>query len=499
MQFSTPVFLFLFLPLFLLFYKISAEKIKNYVLIVFSIIFYSWNGLAGLIMILISVFVTYFLSLAMDKVDNKKKNYLLLIGLVINIGFLICFKYTSWFVEILNSILLNVGSDKSISFSGWGFSPLGISFYTFSIVSYLLDIYWKKYEPQKNISSIILYVMMFPKIIMGPIVRYGDMKKQLEVRTVNENDIYEGLERFIKGLFKKVVLADNIAPIVTYAFTTDNLNTLTAWLGILGYLLQLYYDFSGYCDMAIGIGRLLGFTIPENFRHPYMSGTVGEYWRRWHATLGEWLKDYIYMPVFRNVQGKKTIISKNGINVFWSDIIALFVVWVIAGIWHGAGVNYLLYGLWYFLFIALERCYDYIRKKSRKKGKKLPKDEVWFLSLRRITTLFVIVIGQTIFRSSDLKQILNYIHSMFCLNTSGISLTLLEITPGLVIAMIVGTVFCFPLYDCIKEKIFTIFSNSIVGIKVISFLYVLLLIILFFVSLIYVSGSGNAPFLYEIY
>ena len=498
MSFSTAIFLYLFLPICMIGYWISDKKYKNLFLCILSFLFYAWSGLSFLILIIITTSITYILGIKIEKSSDKKRKIILVSGIIYCVGILFYFKYFTWFANSIVVAIQHFVPSFEMKITAVSL-PLGISFYTFSILSYLIDIYWEKSRAQKKISNLFLYILLFPKVMTGPIMRYSDFEQQIGNRSSNLGLIYTGIERFIKGLVKKILIADRIAPIVTYAFSdVDNLNTLSAWLGIFGYLLQLYFDFSGYSDMAIGLGNMLGFRMPENFDHPYMSKSVAEYWRRWHITLGEWLKDYIYMPVFRHFMLKKSSVKK--ISMSKMDIIALFVTWLIAGIWHGAGINFILYGLWYFMFISIERLLD-VRKKKLIKANKITKREDSLAEnlLKRFVTIFAIIIGQVMFRSGSFQDLILYIKSLFSMNFNGYEATLLQLTNSVVVTMIIGVIFCFPIYDAIKMKVKSLLVNKPVAILVVKNIYNLCLLIAYFIVLLYIAGADYAPFLYEVF
>lgn len=498
MSFSTALFLFLFMPICLAGYWLADKKYKNIFLCAISILFYAWSGFAFLLLILFSTGIAYILGLRISKSTETKRKVYLVVGIIYNIGVLFYFKYFEWLANVLIGWIQNFNPSFNLDIKAVSL-PLGISFYTFSILSYLLDIYWEKSKAQSKVSNLLLYVLLFPKVMTGPIMRYADFEHQLYDRPYDMSFISGGLERFIKGLVKKVLIADRVAPIVSYAFTdVSQINTLTAWLGIVGYLIQLYYDFSGYSDMAIGLGNMLGFRLPENFDHPYMSKSVSEYWRRWHITLGEWLKDYVYMPVFRHYMLKKSPVKK--ISMHKIDIIALFATWLIAGIWHGAGINFIMYGLWYFMFISIERLLE-LRKKKLIKSNKIKKrdDSLWVVTIKRLTTIFAIIIGQIMFRSSSLHDLSLYIKSLFSMNFSGYEATLLRLNNSLIFAMVIGIIFCFPIYNLTKMKIKKILEDKPIAALTINSLYKICLLLAYFIVLLYISGSDHTPFLYEVF
>ncbi len=490
MQLSTPIFVFVFLPMFFIFYFIVSEDRKRMVLFVFSVIFYAWSGIVGLIFILISVLITFFLCIVMEKKTYSVRRILTLFGLVYNVGILCLFKYlTPYFLGGVPTSGHSVS--LLITLINMNYSPLGISFYTFSVVSYLMDVYWEKTSPTHDFLEFATFILMFPKVIMGPIMRWEDYKKQVLFTTTSIDQKSSGIIRIIKGLFKKVVIADVLQIYVSYIWGLTEFDSFSAWTGIVCFMLQLYYDFSGYCDIGIGIGMIIGVVIPENFDHPYISQTVTEYWHRWHATLGIWLKDYIYTPVFRLLStGKKEL------SIYVCDIISLFVVWTIAGIWHGFGITFFIYGMWYFLIISMERTYLYWRKKLKKQGIILPKQELWFRCVQRIITIIAIIVGTAIFKCSDMTQLFKFVKALLFISNAEHQYSLLEFSPNIVITMIMGIVFIFPTYRYITSFILKQPSWMVNMIRVICFF---ILFGGFLWTIVYMSSAGNAPFLYEVY
>lgn len=500
MSFTTALFLIVFLPICLLGYFIADNKYKNYYLCCVSILFYAWSGIAFLVLIMFSTFITYVIGISLEKLDYKWKKIIITIGIVYNLGVLFYFKYfvnfATWIIDILHiympEIKFNITSRML---------PLGISFYTFSILSYLLDIYWEKSKAQKKLSSLLLYVLFFPKVMQGPIMRYSDFENQLIDRPFNMALVRQGIELFIKGCFKKIFIADQIAPLVIYSFNNaHNIDSITAWAGIIGYLLQLYYDFSGYSDMALGIGKIFGFDLPKNFDHPYMSKTVSEYWRRWHISLGHWFRDYLYMPVFRGVIGKTNPLTRKKITLDSCDLFALLVTWVLCGIWHGAGLTFLFYGLWYYLFISLERLRDIRRKKLIKAHKiEKKKDKFAFVIFSHLITLMAIIIGQILFRSLDFNSAVYYIKNLFNFNYYKSSTILLNLSNSIIIALIIGLIFSFPVYGWFKNKLTNMFKGKCKLAFGIRIAYDFGLLCTYILLILYVAGSGYSPFLYAVF
>lgn len=338
---------------------------------------------------------------------------LLFLSLLWNFGILYYFKYHAFAVRNINSIAGTSIPVPEIAL------PLGISFFTFRAVSYCVDVCWGAVPAQKSLMRTGLYIAFFPQVSMGPIAEYETFEKQLGKRSVSVEGLAAGCRRAIVGLAKKVILADQLGIVVDAIFEMPDAErtVLAAWLGILGYLFQLYFDFSGYTDMAIGIGGLFGFQTPENFNFPYLSKSVVEFWAKWHITLGDWLKKYLYTPVFRAVTGKPLPILKRKIAVQYADYIALFAVWLFAGIWHGAAWHYVAYGLYYCFFIICERVWAQYWKKRRKRlGLKKRPETRLHAAAAHLYFLTVLLFGQLLFRIRDCGAYFPYVQSMFGLS-----------------------------------------------------------------------------------
>lgn len=493
MIFTSAVFLIMFLPVCIIANYFMAERYRNTFLCIMSFIFYFWCGLSFLVLIFISATLVFLFGLMIDGAKGRKRKAWLLIGIVLHLGVLFYYKYAFG--------ILGAGLQWLADVTGQNYSipihtpilPLGISFYTFSALSYLLDIYWGKCHAQSKILNVYLYVLFFPKVVQGPIMRYLDFKDQLSGRAVDLEGLNIGFELFIKGMVKKVMIADQLQALVTYSFENiGKVGTIPAWIGAVAYLLQLYYDFSGYSDMAIGIGHMLGFRLPKNFDHPYIAAGAAEYWRRWHSTLGQWFKDYVYMPCFRSVQGMKWI-QKFKHPMMICDIAALLVVWCLTGIWHGSGLKFLLWGFWWFVFIAFERLRDNHRKKARRrKNCLLIKNTVLQNVCDRIIAVFAFVFGQVLFRADSIRVALAYFKRMLIWDHRDGILFLHQFNNYTVFILIIGLLFCFPIYDKIKQLIFEN-SSMLLG------LYRLALLAVFFVAFAYMISAGYASFLYEVF
>lgn len=386
MLFSSVTFLFYFLPIVFMIYYIVPNKIKNYVLLLASIVFYAWGGVLYLPILIMSVFSNYLFALKIDKYkDNKEKSKrILMLSIIFNILFLGVFKYSNFIVDTIN-IILNL----SINIPQIPL-PIGISFYTFQAMSYVIDVYRKDGQVQKNILNLLLYISMFPQLVAGPIVRYETVDNQITKREYSFDKFNLGLERLIKGLFKKVIISNTVGELATiiYELSPMEMSITTAWIGAIAYTLQIYFDFSGYSDMAIGLGKMLGFNYLENFNYPYVSKSVSEFWRRWHISLGSWFRDYLYIPL----GGNRCSTAKIYRN--------LIIVWLVTGIWHGASWNFIIWGMYFGLFIILERLF------LQKLLDKLPK------IIQHIYLMIIVIIGWVIFSQPNLTSAIEYLKIM---------------------------------------------------------------------------------------
>ncbi len=384
MVFSSLTFLYLFLPITLaLYYLARSLSVKNVVLIAASLFFYAWGEPLWISLLLISSITDYLHGRVIEAHRGQWQSRLALASsLVINLGLLGTFKYAGFFVGNLNALLGTAFAEPNFAL------PIGISFYTFQTLSYTIDVYRGEVPAQKSVAKLLLYVSMFPQLVAGPIVRYKDIAEEIESRNIHVANISYGINRFCIGLFKKVLIANTAGEIVEKFFVSgfSNLTTLGAWLGLLAFALQIYFDFSGYSDMAIGIGRMLGFTFKENFNYPYISKSISDFWRRWHISLGSFFRDYVYIPLGGNRRHR----FRN-----------LVVVWFLTGLWHGASWNFILWGLYFGFFIALERLFL--------EGwlKKCPAICQWFY------TFFIVVFGWALFYFTDTEQLTQVVKVLF--------------------------------------------------------------------------------------
>lgn len=463
MVFSSTIFLCVYLPLVLLGYYICPKKGRNLFLLIVSLVFYAWGEPKYVFLMIFSILVNYIFGRLMDKHrENKKRMKLMLVlSVVIDIGLLSVFKYTDFIITNVNAIfganfdLLNIAL------------PIGISFYTFQAMSYTIDVYRDDVRVQKNLIDFGMYITMFPQLIAGPIVRYADVQDQLAERSVTTADFSEGIMRFVVGLGKKVLLANQMGAVWSeiYALGGD-VSALMAWTGAIAYTFQIYFDFSGYSDMAIGLGRMFGFKFPENFRYPYQSVSITDFWRRWHITLSTWFKEYLYIPLGGNRRG----LTRQALN--------LLIVWSLTGFWHGAGWNFVLWGLYYFVILFIEKLF------LLKALEKLPK------FFRHVYALLLIIIGWVIFASDDVSVLLPYLGSMFGANGAigGMDVyTLLTKAALLVICCIASTE--------LPKKLFLSAAGAM-NEKAAFTLKSVLTIALLALSMILLIGDSYNPFLY---
>ena len=378
MLFSSLTFLFGFLPILLLgYYVVPSRKFKNCILLVFSLLFYAWGEPKYILLMLVTILISYIMGLLINKYDSKPKVKKLLLTILILAG-LIFFKYTNFILENITRV-----TKADITFMDI-ILPIGISFYSFQILSYVIDLYNKKVEVQRNIFSLALYVSLFPQLIAGPIVRYETVEDELKNRKENLPDILSGFKRFIVGLSKKIIIANNMGLIADSIFVLNNSNigTLIMWLGVLAYTLQIYFDFSGYSDMAIGLGKMFGFHFLENFNYPYIAKSITDFWRRWHISLSSWFRDYIYIPLGGNRVSKLKWIRN------------ICVVWLLTGLWHGASWNFVLWGAYFAIILLIEKIF------LLKFIEKSPKIIQWLYAI------FLIMLGWVIFRCESMELII---------------------------------------------------------------------------------------------
>ena len=387
MVFSSLTFLYIFLPVTLVIYYIVPKQLRNLFILISGLFFYAWGEPIYVFVLIASTMIDYFAGLVIYKAGDRQalRKLALIVSMVMNLSLLGFFKYSNFIIENINNIFgTHYGSPTSLL-------PIGISFFTFQSMSYTIDLYRKNISVQKNPITFAAFVTLFPQIVAGPIVRYEDVAAELDERVIDIDLIWDGILRFAVGLGKKVLIANNIGVVWTNVKAMDlsELPVATAWLGIAAYTLQIYFDFSGYSDMAIGLGKMLGFHFPENFNYPYISKSITEFWRRWHISLSSWFKEYVYIPL----GGNRCKIAKQIRNIL--------VVWMLTGIWHGANWNYVLWGCYYGALLLIEKLV------LKKVLNRLPG------IIQRIYTMFFVVIGWIIFKCEDMAYGISYLKAMF--------------------------------------------------------------------------------------
>ena len=383
MVFSSLTFLLIFLPvLSILYFLVKNIKVKNYILLIFSLLFYAWGEPIYIVIMLLSIIVTYIAGIVINKSINKK--IALIISILLLLSSLLFFKYYNFLIDNINSIFnINIVKSK-LSL------PIGISFYTFQAISYLIDVYRNKTKVQNNIFYLALYISLFPQLIAGPIVRYETIENEIRERKHTLDNVVDGIKRFIIGLSKKVIIANNMALIVDTIFDSGIIpGTFIIYLAAICYTLQIYYDFSGYSDMAIGLGKMFGFSFLENFNYPYIAKSITDFWRRWHISLSSWFRDYVYIPL-------------GGSRVKTIKIIRnILIVWMLTGFWHGANWNFIIWGLYYGILLLIEK---FVLKNILEKIPNI---------FKHLITLFLVIIGWVIFRITNINTLLETLKYMF--------------------------------------------------------------------------------------
>ena len=388
MLFSSMTFVFIFLPILLLLYFLTKKELHNFILLTASILFYAWGEPKYLAIMLLTIIINYFGALTIEKYKYKKLS--LILTIILNLSFLCYFKYFNFLIENCNNIFHSQFDALNI------IMPIGISFYTFQALSYVIDVYRGEVRAQKDIYKLALFICLFPQLIAGPIIKYHDISEQIESREVNFDKVCYGVKRFIIGLSKKMLISNVMGEVADKIFIQDphNFSHMTAWIGSVAYTFQIYFDFSGYSDMAIGLGLIFGFKFMENFNYPYISKSITEFWRRWHISLSTWFKQYVYITIGGNRCSKLKTIRNLGI------------VFLLTGIWHGAAWNFVVWGIWHGTFIIIEKILNI--KEFEKKEHSIPVN-----ILRHIYCIFVFLIGWVMFRADNMKYAWDYLLNMF--------------------------------------------------------------------------------------
>lgn len=466
MVFSSLFFIFRFLPVVITLYVIVPKKFKNFILFVSSLFFYAWGQPHYVILMIVIIAIIHSIALLIQKTQHQKT--WLVTGILFSISLLLYYKYANFIISNVNILIsqcvnYTIPEIKNLRY------PVGVSFFTFQCVSYLIDIYRKRISAEKNIINVGLLISFFPKVMQGPIVRYETIASQFKDRNVTLNDIYYGIYRFIIGLSKKVMIADVMGTLTDqiFALPYSELTIIISWIGAIAYTIQIYFDFSGYTDMALGLAKLFGFTLPENFNYPYISHSIREFWRRWHITLSLWFRDYLYIPLGGNKKG----------NV--RTYINLYIVFFATGLWHGESWNFIVWGLFHGTFIVLERLgLEKILQKSH---------VLW----RHMYATLVFITGWVLFRASNLTHALYFFAAMFNpFKITGKTVSCF-MDAEYVIIMILGIIFSYP----VAQKLHTYFDNH-------NYIYIaditrgILAIILFIMSVMFIVNSSYSPFLY---
>lgn len=476
MVFSSSFFLVYFLPIFLLLYYCSPRSFKNYTLLIFSILFYAWGAPLFIYLLLGSSAAVYYLVGLMHKTTHIfRKKVLLSLAVGVNVGMLVYFKYANFFIENFNHVLNSVGVEQI----QWTkiILPIGISFYTFQSLTYAIDVYRNVHAPLRKLHEFVLYIIMFPQLIAGPIVRFNTIADQITRRDSSYDDRLIGMYIFVIGLAKKVLIANTMGQFADSVFGTDSLSQIDfstmyanqIFLGILAYTFQIYFDFGGYSDMAIGIGKMIGFTFPENFKNPYTSKSITEFWRRWHITLGQWMKDYLYIPLGGNKVNSTLRLYAN-----------LWIVFLISGFWHGASWNFILWGAYHGLFLVLDRIF------LKRILDAIP--TVFSVAI----TFILVMFGWLLFRIEKLETIPQIISALVYNQWNFMPFAdLSKVYTTLIVAAFFSFFVLFPFGEKIQNAIYyhkygKINHLTMFGISV----------VLFVISLSFVTASGFNPFIY---
>ena len=457
MVFSSITFLYYFLPILLIIYLLVPQKLKNTVLLIFSLLFYFYGEPKYIIILLLSCIINFFIGLLIEKYPKKSK-LILVIGLIYNIGQLLYFKYTDFFILNINSIFnTNIDLLRVIM-------PIGISFFTFQTLSYIVDVYKKEVSASRNILDFSTYVSLFPQLVAGPIVRYQAVEEELKYRKTTFDNFGNGVKRFVIGLAKKVIIANVIGELCSSLVGMQSPTVISSWINAIAFTLQIYFDFSGYSDMAIGLGLMFGFRFLENFNYPLTSDSITNFWRRWHISLSSFFKDYVYIPLGGN--------RVNKLKWFRN----IFVVWFLTGFWHGAAWNFIIWGLYFAFLLLLEKLIW---------GKYIEKTKVF----KYVYTIFLVVISFVIFNSNTLNEVIISLKSMFGLNNlSFINNETIYHVRNYLVVLIIAILGVTPLFKNLFSRIKT---NKLINTLEILYCFTLLIIVTAFL----IDSSFN-PFLY---
>lgn len=476
MLFSSAIFLFLFLPFFLLSYYLLPKRWHNAFLFAASLGFYAWGEGPVVLVLLLSALINYMAGRLIEQGHRRAGLWLSLAG---SLSLLFYYKYANFFVDsvrgLANAFAFPVPDSLALTHIAL---PIGISFYTFQGISYTLDIYWGRIRANRSFLDYGTYVAMFPHQIAGPIVRYADIAPELAERTTTIEKFGSGAERFILGLAKKVLLANTFASLADTIFNApiDSYPTATAWLGIVAYSLQIYFDFSGYSDMAIGLGKMVGFDFKENFNYPYIARSIQDFWRRWHISLSSWFRDYVYIPLGGN-RGSKLRTYRN-----------LLIVFFVTGLWHGASWNFIIWGLYHGLFLLVERA---------GLGKRL--ERIW-PPIAHAYTLIVVLIGWVFFRIETLPEAIHFLQKMVGLGAQPVSAVAYPpayfLTGELVVSLLLGFILATPIYPFFQRVWDRTLARLVPVRPILNSMYVVGLFSLFILAVMYLAADTYNPFIY---
>ena len=467
MVFSSLFFVFCFLPIiFLAYFLCKGDQIKNIILILFSLVFYAWGEPIWFVLLIISAVIDYLNGLFVEKNKNTKLAILWVVStLTFNLGLLFTFKYADFFVQNVNYLFNTDFKQPGLIL------PIGISFYTFQTISYTLDVYHNKVKAQKSFLNFLTFVTLFPQLVAGPIVRYSFIQNQLDKRQITWDNFNKGVERFCKGLFKKVAIANTAGALASQLLDKDiaNISFASGWLGLMIFGLQVYYDFSGYSDMAIGLGKIFGFTFNENFNYPYTAKSITDFWRRWHMSLSTWLSDYIFTPIMISLRDVRII----------SLIVATTTTFFVSGLWHGASWNFVLWGLYFGFWVLIESLF------IGKLLKRLPN------IFQHIYFLVLIVPSWMLFYYTDINKIQNLINIIFNFKKIDFDIESKILIKENIYWLAVTLLFAMPTYKLINKLIVKINSSLIQNL-----INAVITISIFLVSVVLLVGSSYNPFLY---
>lgn len=461
MLFSSMTYLLLFFPLFTFLYFLNKNvHYRNTILLLASLTFYAWGEISTLPYMFVIAIVNYALTRVLDKAEDKKRLIIMWILVVLNILPLAYFKYSNFFLDNIN-IVLNTNFTINEAFL-----PLGISFYTFRNISYIIDVYRKKFPAEKSFFIVLNYILLFPTLISGPIVRFETIREEYHERKISVDDVVEGVERFIIGLAKKVLIANQVAVISANVFSITDFNSLNStqvYIAVISFTLQIYFDFSGYSDMVIGIGRIFGFHFLENFNYPYIATSISDFWRRWHISLSTWFRDYIYIPL-----------GGNRVSMLrW--ILNIAIVWFTTGLWHGAAWNFVLWGVYFGVLLVLEKLF-------------LGRVLSFLKGVNHIIVIFLIMISWVIFNSHSIDQIMIFIQRMIFIQPYDMN-TLIELNFGNYWPYyVLGLIFSAPIVPWLDSKLKTS--------TIYNFIKKLIVLALFVLCIIFLIDSSYNPFIY---